>query len=88
MSELSDLQKKILFRCNHRGMKEVDLLLGKFANENIVILTHEEIVALEELLNENDPDLYNWITGKILPPAYYNHSLMTKLKQYTFSEND
>jgi len=60
----------------------MDILMGRFAEENIDSLTDNEVEDLHELLNENDPDLYNWITGKISPPAVYHHSLMEKLQKF------
>jgi len=64
-------RKKILFRCWHRGMKEMDLLLGGFANAEIDRLSDEELLELEHLLTANDQDLYAWMTGrKPLPPEW------------------
>jgi antitoxin CptB len=83
MSEITTLRKKLLFRSNHRGTKEMDILLGRFADINITSLTDQEVIDLEELINENDPDLYNWITGKISPPTHYQNSLMHKLQKFT-----
>ncbi|GAA0781125.1 succinate dehydrogenase assembly factor 2 [Roseibium denhamense] len=64
-------RKKILFRCWHRGMKEMDLLLGGFANAEIDKLNDAELSELEHLLTAHDQDLYAWITGrKPLPPEW------------------
>ncbi|WP_306144086.1 succinate dehydrogenase assembly factor 2 [Roseibium sp. MMSF_3412] len=64
-------RKRILFRCWHRGMKEMDLLLGGFANAEIDRLSEEELLELEHLLTAHDQDLYAWMTGrKPLPPEW------------------
>ncbi|MEO0976288.1 MAG: succinate dehydrogenase assembly factor 2 [Pseudomonadota bacterium] len=64
-------RKRILFRCWHRGMKEMDLLLGGFANAEIDRLSDEELLELEHLLTAHDQDLYAWMTGrKPLPPEW------------------
>ncbi len=64
-------RKKILFRCWHRGMKEMDLLLGGFANAEIDRLDDEELLELEHLLTAHDQDLYAWMSGrKPLPPEW------------------
>ncbi|MET1415700.1 succinate dehydrogenase assembly factor 2 [Roseibium sp. HPY-6] len=64
-------RKKILFRCWHRGMKEMDLLLGGFANAQIDTLSEPELLELEHLLTAHDQDLYAWMTGrKPLPPEW------------------
>ncbi|WP_420332455.1 succinate dehydrogenase assembly factor 2 [Roseibium sp.] len=64
-------RKRILFRCWHRGMKEMDLLLGGFANAEIDRLSEVELLELEHLLTAHDQDLYAWMTGrKPLPPEW------------------
>jgi len=61
--------KRILFRCWHRGMKEMDLLLGGFANAEIDHLSEDELLELEHLLTAPDQDLYAWMTGRKPLPA-------------------
>ncbi|MCX8282230.1 succinate dehydrogenase assembly factor 2 [Phyllobacterium sp. 0TCS1.6C] len=68
-ADLSPRQRKILFRCWHRGMREVDLLLGQFANEHIDRLTDEELDQLETLMDELDRDLLKWFTGEAEVPT-------------------
>lgn len=61
---IENKRKKLIFRSEHRGTKEMDLILGSFARAHVPTFTAEDLAAYEELLNENDPDLYNWITDK------------------------
>lgn len=68
-NSLENWRKKMIFRSWHRGTREIDLLLGRFADENIPNFDAEQLRQYEELLQNNDPDLYNWITGKEEPPA-------------------
>ena len=66
---LDDRRKRLLFRCWHRGTREMDLILGRFADAEIGNLSDDELTELETLLEESDPDLYAAITGdKVLPP--------------------
>ena len=51
---MSDLIKKLIYRSNHRGTKEMDLLIGGFANNNLQSLTLEELKEFEILLNFTD----------------------------------
>lgn len=88
MQDIEILRKKLLFRSNHRGTKELDLLIGKFATFYINDLSEEEIFDLEEILNENDPDLYNWVTKHIDPPKKYQHSLMSKFQNFKVYETN
>jgi antitoxin CptB len=51
-------RKRLLFRCWHRGTREMDLILGRFADAEIGALTDDEMTELEQLLEVPDPDLY------------------------------
>ena len=75
-------RKRIMFRCQHRGMKENDILLGRFAAIHIADLSDRQLDRMEALLEEGDNDLYNWITGKEPPPAAHDHDLMAWLKKF------
>ncbi|WP_299484092.1 succinate dehydrogenase assembly factor 2 [uncultured Roseibium sp.] len=74
--------KKILFRCWHRGMKEMDLLLGGFANAQIDTLSEAELLELEHLLTAHDQDLYAWMTGRKPLPAEWDGPLYRKIIAY------
>jgi len=53
-------RKRLLYQSSHRGTKESDLLLGAF--------TQTQLDAYEAMLNENDGDLFDWVTGRAAPP--------------------
>jgi antitoxin CptB len=75
-------RKKILFRCWHRGMKEMDLLLGGFANAKIDELNEDELHELEHLLTAHDQDLYAWMTGRKPLPAEWDGPLYRRIIAY------
>jgi len=60
---IDQLKKKIIYRSNYRGTKEMDKLLGTFTEKNIKDLSYDELVDLEKLLNIDDTNLYNYYTG-------------------------
>lgn len=64
--------KKIYFRSSHRGCKETDLILGRYAEEKLARLDEEAIAIFEAFLSEDDADIWDWITGKTQTskPAY------------------
>ncbi len=66
---IENWRKRLIFRSDHRGIKEMDLIMGKFACENVPDFNEAELSEYEELLNESDPDVYSWITGMQEPPA-------------------
>ena len=68
---LDDRRKRLLFRCWHRGTREMDLILGRFADSEIATLGDDELAQLESLIEVPDPDLYAALIGdKPLAPEY------------------
>jgi len=75
-------RKRLLYRANYRGFKEVDLILGGFAKAHMTDLSEAEVTLFESLLEAKDHDIYDWITGKISPPAQYDTPLLDRLRQF------
>ncbi len=67
-ANLDPRRRKILFRCWHRGTKEMDLVLGQYADRELALLGAGELDDLEILLEHPDRDLFSWISGEIAPP--------------------
>ncbi len=78
--------KRLIFRANHMGSNENDLLFGGFAERYLATLTPEQVDRFEVLLAENDNDLFNWITGKEQPPAAFDHDVMAMIRRYVQHE--
>ena len=64
ISKLSLRKKKILFKCTHRGTKELDILLGNYVSNHINELKSKELDYLDVILNFNDMDLFKILTKK------------------------
>ena len=60
---IEQLKKKIIYRSNYRGTKEMDKLLGAFTKEYIDKLSNDDLLILEKLLNVDDENLYNFYKG-------------------------
>ena len=75
-------RKRLLFRCWHRGTREMDLILGRFADAEIGNLTDAELGELERLIEVNDPDLYAAITGDKILPAEVAGPLFQRIKTF------
>tara|TARA_B100000768_G_scaffold175020_1_gene185968 strand:+ start:163 stop:432 length:270 start_codon:yes stop_codon:yes gene_type:complete len=60
---IDQLKKKIIYRSNYRGTKEMDKLLGAFTNKYINELSNEDLTNLEKLLDIDDNNLYNFYNG-------------------------
>ena len=66
-------RKRLIFRSWHRGTREIDLMLGKFADEHLPQFSAEQLPLYERLLANSDPDIFNWVTGQEpVPPAEDN----------------
>jgi antitoxin CptB len=79
---LDDRCKRLLFRCWHRGTREMDLILGRFADAEIAHLGDDELAQLEHLIEVPDPDLYAALTGdKQLAPEYAG-ALFERIKSF------
>jgi antitoxin CptB len=79
---LDDRRKRLLFRCWHRGTREMDLILGRFADTEIANLSDEELAQLERLIEVPDPDLYGALTGdKPLAPEHAS-ALFDRIKTF------
>ena len=63
MINIDELKKKIIYRSNYRGTKEMDKLLGAFVEKYINVLSDDDLVKLEKLLDIDDSNLYNFLNG-------------------------
>ena len=82
--ELETYRKKLRFRAWHRGTKEADLMMGRFADAHIDTLSPDLLLQFEALLNAQDLDVYNWIIGKEPVPAEYDNELMAMVLAFDF----
>ncbi|MGR3621680.1 succinate dehydrogenase assembly factor 2 [Pseudophaeobacter sp.] len=75
MSETSETHenrlKRLKMRSMRRGIKEMDILLTAYADANLSLMDHATLDLYDQLLHENDQDLYQWVTGQIPTPAPY-----------------
>lgn len=72
MSEAADIRlRRLRMRSWRRGTKEMDLLLGHFADASLASMDAQALDAYEALLGEADGDLYAWVAGREAPPVRY-----------------
>jgi antitoxin CptB len=79
---LEERRKRLLFRCWHRGTREMDLILGRFADAEIENLSEGELAQFEFLMDVPDPDLYAALTGNMPPAAEYANGLFDRIKSF------
>ena len=63
------LRRRLLFRSWHRGTREMDLILGQFAEKHLPAMSRERLDGYARLLEKSDPDIYLWLTGREAPPT-------------------
>jgi antitoxin CptB len=82
-SEGLDLRRrKLLFRAWHRGMREMDLIMGRFADDALVALDDAELDELERLMDVPDRELLAWVTGEADAPPAYDTALLRRLREF------
>jgi antitoxin CptB len=85
-SEGLDLRRrKVLFRSWHRGMREMDLIMGRFADAKVAALSEGEIADFERLIEVPDPDLLAWITGETAVPLDFDSAVFRSLRDFHWS---
>ena len=67
--------RRLAMRSWRRGTKEMDLILGGFADARLAALDGDDLEAYEAILSENDHDLYAWIAGRSSIPVRYEELL-------------
>lgn len=67
MDGLEIRRKRALYRANHRGTKELDLILGRYANERVRGMNEVQLLAFEQFLALPDTDIDQWIRGFAAP---------------------
>lgn len=82
-SEGLDLRRrKLLFRAWHRGMREMDLIMGGFADAHLARMNEGELAELERLIELPDRDLLAWITGEEAVPPELDGTVFRDLRDF------
>ncbi|MDR1827238.1 MAG: succinate dehydrogenase assembly factor 2 [Methylobacteriaceae bacterium] len=76
--DLTARQRQILFRAWHRGMREMDLLMGAFADAVLTTMPEEELAEFEKILMYPDADLFKWFKGDEIIPEEYDSPVLRR----------
>jgi len=74
-------RRRLLFRATHRGTFENDLMIGGFVRANLDCLTDADLDALEALLETPDPQLADWLTGRLPIPPDQASPMLLRIKE-------
>ncbi len=83
MNKINSLKKKIKYRSEYRGIKEMDILLSKFVNKYIDTFDYDDLLKLYEILKNDDDKIFKWYSGigyKNLLPSNNVSKLLKKFK--------
>ena len=75
-------RKRLLFRCWHRGIREMDLIMGRFADATIDRLSEQELADLERLSEQPDQNLLGWFTGEFATPEEYDTPVFRRMRDF------
>ena len=87
-SDLSHRQKRVLWRARHRGMKEMDLMLGHYAEQHIAAMGAAQLDEFEAILEVSDAFLLDWLTDKTETPPAFQTAMFAEIKAQSFVTND
>jgi antitoxin CptB len=75
-------RRRLLYRSWHRGTREMDLIMGRFADAAIGELTEAEVGELEQLADVPDPELYAWLIGSRPVPGNHDVAVFRRLRDF------
>lgn len=76
-------RKRLRYRSWHRGTREADLLLGRFADAHLAGMDDAQLTRFDALLDVPDPDLVDWLTGRQPQPAGHDNDVAALLSRFT-----
>ena len=79
-TELDSRRRRLVFRAQHRGTKETDILIGGFVARHIATLSDAEVAALEDILELWDVDLADWLSGRRPIPPEHDQPLLRRIQ--------
>jgi antitoxin CptB len=74
--------KRLRYRSSYTGTKETDVLLGQFAARHLAELSADMLDQYEALIENSDPDLFMWISGRKPVPPEWDTEIMALLKKF------
>jgi len=83
---LDTRRRRLLFRSWHRGIREMDLVLGRFADAHIAKLSDAELDEYERWLEVPDQRIFTWVNGAQTPPPEFDTALFRRMREFHLSQ--
>ena len=80
--DLAVRRRKLKFRSWHRGMREMDLIMGRFADACVDAMELEELDEYERLMETPDPELFGWVLAEEPPPSEADSAMLRRLRAF------
>jgi len=85
---MDDRRKKLKFRAWRRGFREIDLILGPFADETLVGMDETQVSEFETLLDAPDQDVFSWIMEQAEPPEAFQTATLRAVQEFRLTLAD
>jgi antitoxin CptB len=82
LSDIEIRRRRLRFRAWHRGIREMDLLMGSFADAMAGTLEESELSSFEELMELPDQDVFAWLSGQAPVPVDHDTPVFRKLQRF------
>jgi antitoxin CptB len=79
---LDPRRKRAWWRAWHRGTREMDLIMGRFADREIGTLDEAELALFEDFLERDESEVFGWVTGRTPLPDGAERELVDRLKEF------
>lgn len=84
-SEIENYRKRLRYRSWHRGMREMDLIMGRFADHHLPNFDQVQLDEYNAVLEHDDPELYSWISGRAPLPEVHDTPMMKLVFEFKYT---
>ncbi|MBB5073101.1 antitoxin CptB [Bartonella callosciuri] len=81
-NQLDTRRRRLVFRAWHRGIREMDLILGRYVDAHIARMSNKTVSELEYIMSFDDRDLLTWVTGEVSLPSEVDSPLFHDIVNY------
>ncbi|MGB0934903.1 MAG: succinate dehydrogenase assembly factor 2 [Alphaproteobacteria bacterium] len=78
----NEIVKRLRYLSHHRSMKEADKLIGDFCDDCLDSLEGDALMQFQALLEENDPDIFDWIYDREALPDRHDNAVYARMKKF------
>ncbi|MFN0263766.1 succinate dehydrogenase assembly factor 2 [Tepidamorphus sp. 3E244] len=83
--KLDPRRRRALFRAWRRGTREMDLMVGRFADDRLETMSDDDLAVFEELIDAPDVELFDWVTGAQPVPEAYDTPVFAALREFSLA---